>query len=325
MTILVAIGSFVAGGACGAAVVWLVLRRRRSTTESSLVTLMMQQIDQLLARLGDVERRSANDFGMVTEQLRGIADTQRDLTQVTVALRDALSSSQARGQWGERMVADVLRAAGFVKGVNYLTQQTLPSGARPDVTFLLPEGSVLHLDVKFPFANYLAMLQADAANLQQQYADAFLKDVRTHIRELSRRGYIDEANGTLDCVLMFIPNEQVAAAVHQLDPSIFDEALHVRVVITSPASLFAVLAALRATIDRAALEATGTEILHALTAFRDQWGRYEEVQQRLGRALSTMQRAYDELEGVRTQQLQRHLDRIDELRLRREVASPDGP
>ena len=322
MTIVIALSAFIAGLAVGAGVALVVSVRRRNAASDPALLEMVLRVDALLLRLSDGERRSANDLGMMSEQLRGIADTQRDLATVTTSLRDALASSQARGQWGERLVADVLRAAGFVEGVNYVTQRTLPSGVRPDVTFLLPEGSVLHLDVKFPFANYLNMLEAETPAGKQQYADLFLRDVRIQIRELSRRGYIDEANGTLDCVLLFIPNEQIAASLHQLDAAIFDEALALRVVITSPASLFAVLAALRATIDRAALEATGTEILQALSAFRDQWGRYEEVRERLGRALSTVQRAYDELEGVRSQQLQRQLDRIDELRLRREIAPP---
>jgi len=323
MTTLAITAAFLVGLAVGTGVVWLVLSRRNQHGSDQALVNVVMRVDQLLTHLSDVERRNANEMGMVSEQLRTIADTQRDLTGVTTSLRDALASSQTRGQWGERLVADVLRAAGFVEGVNYVTQQTLASGARPDVTFLLPEGSVLHLDVKFPFANYLNMLEADTPAREQQYADAFIRDVRVQVRDLSRRGYIDEANGTLDCVLLFIPNEQIAASLHQLEPSLFDDALALRVVITSPASLFAVLAALRATIDRAALEATGTEILQALTAFRDQWSRYEEVRERLGRALTTVQRAYDELEGVRSQQLQRQLDRIDELRLRREIDPPE--
>lgn len=325
MTTLAITVAVLVGLAVGAGIVWFVLSRRNQHGNDQALVDVVVRVDQLLARLSDAERRNANELGMVSEQLRTIADTQRDLTGVTTSLRDALASSQTRGQWGERLVADVLRAAGFVEGVNYVTQQTLASGARPDVTFLLPEGSVLHLDVKFPFANYLNMLEADTPAHEQQYAEAFIRDVRIQVRDLSRRGYIDEANGTLDCVLLFIPNEQIAASLHQLEPSLFDDALALRVVITSPASLFAVLAALRATIDRAALEATGTEILQALTAFRDQWSRYEEVRERLGRALTTVQRAYDELEGVRNQQLQRQLDRIDELRLRREIRQPEPP
>ena len=34
-------------------------------------------------------------------------------------LRDILSSSQKRGQWGERMVEDILQLIGLVEHINY--------------------------------------------------------------------------------------------------------------------------------------------------------------------------------------------------------------
>jgi DNA recombination protein RmuC len=94
------------------------------------------------------------------------------------------------------------------------------------------------------------------------------------------------------------------------------------VVLTSPATLFAVLAVVRHTADRLALAETGDEILAALAGFRDQWERTAEVVDRLGRGLQTTRRAFEELNGVRDQQLRRHLDRIDELRQGRGMADP---
>jgi DNA recombination protein RmuC len=79
--------------------------------------------------LGRFEADRAEQFGRMGEQLQGVARSHRDLASTTGALREALASSQARGQWGERMVEDVLRAAGFVEGVNYRTQVTTRSAA----------------------------------------------------------------------------------------------------------------------------------------------------------------------------------------------------
>ena len=68
-----------------------------------------------------------------------------------------------RGQWGERIAEDVLRLSGFLEGVNYLRQHTLTdSGGRPDYTFLMPNGLVMHMDVKFPLDNYLRFLDAES-------------------------------------------------------------------------------------------------------------------------------------------------------------------
>ena len=85
----------------------------------------------------------------------------RALAETTAHLREALASPKARGQWGERMADDVLRLAGMVEGVTYRKQTGIAGGTIPDVTFLLPGGRDLHMDVKFPVDNYLRHLEAD--------------------------------------------------------------------------------------------------------------------------------------------------------------------
>ncbi len=295
------------------------LQTRKELIDAELAAVR-RSLEQVTGLVGDLEQRRAGQLGQVSEQLGGVARAQSQLADVAGALRTALTSSQARGQWGERLVHDVLRAAGFVEGASYVTQRTLPGGGRPDVTFLLPDDRVLHLDVKFPFANYLAMLEAESDERREVLRTAFLRDVRGRVRELPRRGYLDPSAGTLDCVLLFIPNEAVAAYLFEQDPTVIDDALAQGVVLTSPATLFAVLAVVRHTADRLALAETGDEILTALAGFRDQWERTVEVVDRLGRGLETTRRAFEELNGVRDQQLRRHLDRIDELRQGRGVA-----
>lgn len=299
-------------------------RKELIDAELSSVRRSMEKVNDLVA---DLEQRRAGQLGHVSEQLQGVARAQAQLSDVTGALRSALTSSQTRGQWGERLVFDVLRAAGFVEGVSFVTQQTLTGGGRPDVTFLLPDDRVLHLDVKFPFANYLSMLEAADDVERQRCEAAFLKDVRLRVKELTTRGYLDPEAGTLDCVLLFIPNEAVAAFLHERDPGLLDVALRQNVVITSPATLFAVLAVIRHTADRLALAETSDEILELLSAFADQWERTTDVLDRLGRGLDTTRRAYDELQGVRSNQLQRHLDEVELLRAgRRGPSDPaDAP
>lgn len=278
----------------------------------------LEQVTELVRRL-DTER--AQQLGEVREQLTGVTRTHAELASTTGALREALSSSQARGQWGERMAEDVLTAAGFKHGVNYVTQATLASGARPDVTFLLPDELVLHMDVKFPLANYLVMLQAEGEADAEAARKRFLRDVRDRIRELATRGYIDRAAGTLDCVLLFLPNEQVYAYVHEQDPGLLDEALRQGVVLCSPSTLFAVLAVVRQSCDTVQLQRTSDEILGLLAGFSEQWDRYTEHVDKLGKQLATVDRTYGELAGVRRRQLERQLDAVDDLRERRDVAA----
>ena len=278
-----------------------------------------------LTRLRDVvqraERERAEAFGMLHAQIRAAGEQTARLADTTGELREALSSAKARGQWGERMAEDVLRLAGFAENVNYTKQRAIDAGV-PDFTFLLPRGLRLHMDVKFPLDNYLRYLRADHPADREAARVQFLRDVRVCVRGLADRSYADPAE-TVDCVLLFIPNEQLFAFVQEQDPGILDEALRRKIVLCSPMTLFAVLAVVRQAADNFALERTSNEILVLLSRFGAQWERYTAEVDRLGRQLETVRRTYDELTGPRRRQVERPLDQLDELRRSRGLPGAD--
>jgi DNA recombination protein RmuC len=291
--------------------------------KKALIDAELERVGRTLGGITDVvqrlERERAEQLGQVTEQLQGVTRVHGELQATTGALREALTSSQARGQWGERMAEDVLRAAGFKHGVNYDTQRTLENGARPDVTFLLPGELCLHMDVKFPLANYLTMLECDADTDRERSRKAFLRDVRGRVKELATRGYVDRAAGTVDCVLLFLPNEHVYGYIHEQDATLLDDSLRQGVVLCSPSTLFAVLAVIRQSCDTLALQRTSDEILGLLSGFQEQWTRYTDEVDKLGRQLDTVARTYEQVNGTRRRQLERQLDRVETVREQRGV------
>jgi DNA recombination protein RmuC len=232
------------------------------------------------------------------------------------SLREVLASSKARGQWGERLADDVLRAAGFVEGVNYRKQTGISTGGIPDFTFLLPQNRVLHMDVKFPLDNFLRSLEADAEAEKAAYTKAFLRDVRMRIKEIADRGYTSTEDA-VESVLLFIPNEGIYSFIHEHDPQLIDVALRQKVVLCSPFTLFSVLAVIRQSVDAFMVERTSAEILQCLSGFTVQWEKFSEAIDTLGRRFESAQKAYDELAGTRRRQLQKHLDRVDALRVER--------
>jgi DNA recombination protein RmuC len=283
--------------------------------------------DELRRMQGVVEalrRERAQQHGQV---LSGLAEASRStaaLTDTTARLREALASPKARGQWGERMADDVLRLAGMVEGVNYRKQTATAAGTVPDVTFLLPGDLLLHMDVKFPADNYLRSLEAVTAAERDAAETAFLRDVRRRVKELSGRQYIDPAT-TVDQMLLFIPNESIYGFVHQHDPGLVDAALSQRVVLCSPFTLFAVLAVIRQAVDTFQLERASDEILQCLAAFGEQWTKFSEQLDLVGRRLQSAQQSFDDLAGSRRRQLQRRLDRIDDLRAQRGLGDGEAP
>ncbi|MDQ1432928.1 MAG: recombination protein RmuC, partial [Actinomycetota bacterium] len=140
---------------------------------------MRVELAKLTGLLHEVERERREHVGELSSQLREAGRHTQVLAETTQSLREALSSTTARGQWGERMAEDVLRLAGFIDGVNYRKQQALAgSGGIPDYTFLLPQGLCLHMDVKFPLNNYMRFLDASSDAERERLRKEFLRDVR---------------------------------------------------------------------------------------------------------------------------------------------------
>ena len=288
MELLVVVG-LVAGLVAG----WVAGRRRSIETPVDVAAVR--------ADLGHLRESMARAHGELRQHLAATNEQTASLTATAGALREVLASPKARGQWGERMADDILRLTGLVEGVSYVKQRATPHGTIPDVTFLLPNDRVLHMDVKFPLTNY------DDPSM-------FLKDVRARVKELGGRGYIDPASGTLDYVLLFLPNESIYAFVHEHDPALIDEALRRKVVLCSPLTLYAVLAVVRQAADAAALEATSGEVLAVLGVFTQEWDRFCESLDKVGRAVDAVERAYGELAGTRRRAMERPIARVDELR-----------
>jgi len=284
--------------------------------------LIDQQLQQMTSKLENVstvmkelEKDRVEKFGQLTSHLNTATQQTAALMQTTSQLREALASTKVRGQWGERMAEDVLRLAGFIENVNYLKEKTIEgAGSRPDFTFFLPGDLKLNMDVKFPLTNYIKFLETDVEPEKIKFRSDFLKDVKARIKEVTSREYINPEQNTLDYVLLFIPNEQVYSFIHKQDSSILDEGLKNRVIFCSPITLFAVLAVIRQSVNNFGLEKTSNEILSLFGVFKKQWDEFLKKLDILGKRIEDTQKEYESLATTRRRQLERPLNKIDDLR-----------
>lgn len=285
---------------------------------------MKTELEKVQEVVKKVENERKESFGQLSSQIKQSVEQTKQLQDVTNQLNTALSSSQIRGQWGERMAEDVLRLAGFIEGINYLKQKTLSNSAgRPDFTFLLPKNLKVNMDVKFPLNNYLAYLDADNDTERSNLKNQFIKDVRTRIKEVTSRDYINPAENTVDYVIVFIPNEQVYSFINENDSSIMDDALRNKVILCSPVTLYAILAIIRQAIDNFNLEKTAAEILSLLGEFNKQWNNFKEGMDKMGNRLDDAQKEFQKLVTTRTNQLERPLLKIDSIRSDNRLQAPE--
>ena len=237
------------------------------------------------------------------------------LRATTEDLRNVLSSSQARGQWGEKMVKDILNMMGLVENFNYACQQMVKSGEKPDYTFFLPKEKSVNMDVKFPLTHYERFIAAETDSDQEAEKKAFLQDVKGHVKDVAGRGYIDPEGGTVDYVLVFIPNESIYAFLHANDSELLDFALSKHIILCSPITLYAVLSLIHQAVESFAMEQAAGKVLALLSEFEKQWLLYVEAMEKMGRRIDDAKKEYEALTSTRTRQLERSLTKIQDLKL----------
>ena len=273
--------------------------------------LIDQRLTDMDSKLGKVEQL-VQDLQSDRRQQYGALDEQlKRLTSTTSSLQSALADNRARGQWGERMAEDLLSFMGLVEGVNYIKQATLEGGSRPDFTFMFANQKSLHMDAKFPLDNYLRYIEAQNDAERKEYSQKFLRDVSQRVTEVQKRDYI--AAGTLDCVLIFIPNEQVYRFIYEADQRIVDNALRQKVILCSPLTLYVVLAVIRQAAQNFNIEQRSQEIIEVVEDIRGEWTKYTDQMDKLGRRFKGMHDDFHSLTGTRTRQMDRKFDKIDNL------------
>jgi DNA recombination protein RmuC len=168
------------------------------------------------------------------------------------------------------------------------------------------------MDVKFPIDNYVRFLEAGDDAGRDLARRTFAKDVRQRVKEIADRSYIDP-DRTVNLVLLFIPNESVYAFLHENDAALIDQAMGQKVVLCSPLTLFSVLAVVRQAVENFRLERRSSEILHYLSAFRAEWGKFTESLDKVGVSLDRLQTSYDAVSTTRRNVMERTLRKVDEL------------
>ncbi|MFZ9518033.1 MAG: DNA recombination protein RmuC [Ilumatobacteraceae bacterium] len=282
-----------------------------------------KQIDEQMSRLESEIRQlreiNSEKFGSVDSAVAGLA-------QQTQALNKVLSSSQGRGNWGEKMLEDILMQSGFERGINYEMQEKLEAGGKPDYTFFLPPDRVLYLDSKFPMENYLKYFEAQDDNTRKIMKDAFIKNVEERVKELEKRDYVTQSGANaLDYVLLFIPNEGILGFIQQHKPSLIDESVAKRVVLCSPLTLYAFLGVVRQATASFHMEQNANDVLRLLTNFGKAWGNYVKNLKDIARHFETMQK---KLKAVTTGKVftsvNKPLREIDELAQSRGISADNS-
>ena len=278
---------------------------------------MRQTVDEKLQ--GTLEKRLGESFELVSKRLemvqQGLGEMQ-SLAQDVGGLKRVLTNVKSRGTWGEvqleRQLEDILTKDQYAQNVSIVP------GSRELVEFavVLPgrEDGVVYLpiDSKLPQEDYERLLDAqesgDAAALEQA-SRGLDRAIIEQAKLISK--YIAPPHST-DFAIMYLPTEGLFAEVVRRPGLASRLQSEHRVLVTGPTTLMSLLNSLQMGFRTLAIEKRSSEVWQVLAAAKEEFRKYGDVWDKLGKQLSAAQNTV-QAAGTRTRAVERTLRDVQSL------------
>jgi DNA recombination protein RmuC len=290
-----------------------------SETKQSRIDLenKRKEIERMVKSMDDylkeAEKERIDSYATLKSSVEESRKITEQLSVNTENLKNVLSDNQVRGQFGERVADDLLKMAGFVRGVDYeFNKQQEGSKTRPDFAVFLPDGTRINVDSKFPYANLQKMSDTDDQGMKEKYMKAFEKDVKEKIKQVTSRDYINPEDKTVDFVILFIPNEMIFSYIYDKMPDLSQEAMESKVILAGPFSFTAILRMVRQSYENFRVQKNIYSIINHVKAFEKEFDNFSGEFYKIGDRISSLQKQYDTVNTTRFNQLVRKIDKVKE-------------
>ncbi len=211
-----------------------------------ILSPLNKDIEEFRKKVDEAYHKESTERTILERKIAELVQLNNQLRVDAANLTNALKgNTKTQGDWGEMILERILENSGLTRGREYFVQETLKDDAnrtihgergnlmRPDVVIVYPDSRKVIIDSKVSLTAYVNYCNAET-DVERELT---LKAHMQHIDELSEKNYCAWAGGTLDFVMMFIPNEASYVLAMQTDSALWNEAYRKRVLLLSPANL----------------------------------------------------------------------------------------
>ncbi|MGE0079918.1 MAG: DNA recombination protein RmuC [Thiohalomonadaceae bacterium] len=273
---------------------------QREKAVENLVKPIVQALEKTEQQIRAVEKERQAHFGVLSQQIQGLAESHRLLQGETRNLVQALRRPEVRGQWGEMTLKRLAELAGMVEHCDFTEQvqvRTEDGALRPDMVVRLPDGRDIVVDAKTPLDAYLAAVEAGDDESRQRELVRHGRQVRERVRQLAAKSYWSQFERSPDFVVLFIPGDQFLSAALDVDRSLLEDALAQKVVLATPTSLVALLRAVAYGWRQQALAENAQRIREVGEELYGRLATFGEYLAKLGKSLETSVGHYNKAVG----------------------------
>ena len=244
-----------------------------------LVKPLSESLKQFDEHVRTIEKSRQEAYAGLSEQLKGVSETQQLLKTETNNLVTALRRPEVRGRWGELTLKRVVELAGMSPHCDFCEQvsvDTEEGRQRPDMIVNLPDDRQIVVDSKAPLDAYIDVTQANSEETRKTSMSRHAKQVRDHMEKLASKSYWNQFIKAPEFVVMFVAGESFFGAAVEVDSTLMEDALQNRVVIATPATLIALLRAIaygwrqeQITENAQEISELGKQLFERMTIFVD--------------------------------------------------------
>lgn len=285
--------------------------KRRKQEFESLTKPIKEALKHVEDEVESLAKQRTETDAVLIDQIRGLGDQTERLGQ-------ALRNPKSRGDWGEIQLRRLVELAGMTEHVDFDLQKEIRGAdarLRPDMVVLMPGERRVTVDSKVALDaledSQSAENEADRTASLRKLASA----IRTQVKSLASKDYHGqfEAGQSPDFVICHIRVEAALFGALEVEPGLYEEALALGVVISTPLTLVALLRTIELgwRTERMAAEAqkiaeAGRDLHKRSAVFLNHVGR-------VGKNLDQAVGAYNDAVGSAERNLLPKLRQIEEL------------
>jgi DNA recombination protein RmuC len=165
---------------------------------------------------------------------------------------------------------------------------------RPDLVVRLPAGQHIIIDAKAPNEAYREAATATDEAVRRARLLAHAAKVRAHVDALGAKAYWEQFQPAPEFVVLFLPGDQFLAGALQADPELLERAILKKVLLTTPATLIALLKAAHYGWRQETASRNAEEIAQQARELYDRVSVFTDYLAKVGAALDSANKAYNQ-------------------------------
>lgn len=257
----------------------------------------LKELEELRKAIGASKEGNDKNISALEATIKTVLEQSKMMGETTANLAEALKNrGKVQGDWGEQVLANILRESGLREGSEYYLQKNVKGEAgndlRPDVIVHCADGSNIIIDSKVSLTAYCDYTAAEDDATREIASKENLNSIWKHVTELSKKNYEKVVGHAVPMVFMFVPNEGSYVLAMNRDPQVLQRAFNEGVVIINPTNLMLALNLVAKTWNNTRQEENCRAILKAAEAIYEKYCIFSEKMAKVGGCIESLQKTY---------------------------------